>query len=70
MEDMVHLDYRLVRQESDKAIQVWLHDWTLVWLPKSQMIYPYPKAGQRNGTLAIPEWLAKEKFCGEETETG
>lgn len=58
----VHLDVEVIRQETAKAFQVVLEDGSMHWLPKSQVsnVEDY-KAGLRNCTVSITEWLANEK---------
>ncbi len=58
----VHLDVQVIRQESDKAFQVVLEDGSIHWLPKSQVddADAY-ESGDRDVTISITEWLAKEK---------
>lgn len=61
----VHLDFDKILQVTDKAMLVRLnddHNCEEVWLPFSQIANPDDyEVADRNGTISIAEWLAKEK---------
>jgi hypothetical protein len=58
----VHLDVSEIKGESDLAFLVELEDGEELWLPKSQISDPQDyNRGDRNVTLSITEWLARQK---------
>jgi hypothetical protein len=62
----IHLDVAAVLRLTDKAMHVELEDGELVWLPLSQVDEADKfEAGDKNLTVSITEWLAKEKGLGE-----
>lgn len=64
---LVHLDVQVIRQETAKAFQVILEGGQIWWLPKSQVSDAEDyKAGDRDCTLSIPEWLYEKKERGDE----
>lgn len=59
---MVTLDVLVIRQERPAAFQVILRNGWIFWLPKSQVGNAETfKAGDRETTMEIPEWLAEKK---------
>lgn len=63
----VHLDVRIIRQETEKAFQVVLEDGSFHWLPKSQISEPDDyEAGDENCTISITEWLAEQKGLSDD----
>ena len=60
-----HLDFLVIRQETDKAFQVMDTERNLWWIPKSQVCDPENyAAGDRDGTISITEWIAEQKGLG------
>jgi hypothetical protein len=56
------LPVRIIRQETDRAIQVILPDLvTFLWLPRSQIESEDYRAGDEHCTLVISDWIAQEK---------
>lgn len=61
-EDVVLLEGCLAKHETEKAYLV-LYEGEELWLPKSQIVEESSEEIQigETGTIAIKEWLAKEK---------
>lgn len=60
--EYIHLDVEKILQETDKAFLVRLEDGTELWLPFSQVAdYEDYEAGDKNCTISITEWLARQK---------
>lgn len=61
-DEWLHVDFRVIRQETKAAFSVVFVDNTIMWLPKKQIWHPERyRAGQRNGTMIVSSWIAKEK---------
>jgi hypothetical protein len=59
---VVHIDVKVVRQARERAVQVVLADWSIWWLPRSQIQDGFSlRGGERNLTLAVTEWIVEEK---------
>lgn len=57
MTGWVHLDFIIIRRETEKAFQVHLEDGRFVWIPKSQIADAEDyAAGDKNGTISISAW--------------
>ena len=61
-----HLDFLVIRQETDKAFQVMDTERNLYWIPKSVIcdVEDY-QAGDRDGTISIAYWFAQKEGIGE-----
>ncbi len=61
-QEWVHLDFAVIRKETDKAFNVQLEDGSIHWFPKSQVADADDyKAGDRNGVISVTAWIAEQK---------
>jgi hypothetical protein len=66
--EWLHIDFKVIQSETNRAFKVIAEDNKIYWIPKSQVANRKDyKAGDRNGTISVTEWYAvKEGWCEAE----
>ena len=63
----VHLDFKLIKRETEKAFWFHLEDDRFLWVPKSMIESPEDyEAGDEDGTVSVSEWFASQEGLNEE----